>query len=114
MPCKLCTSENQRKFTAETAVHFSGLKNLDQPTVFVFSRLLVCMDCGLAEFAVPETELFLLRKDPAAWRTTSSPTQGVSIDLSEFVALPLSTGEIDVPECAAHKPLAPQNGFYRH
>ena len=36
MRCKSCTSENQRRFTSEIAVHFSGLKNLDGPRSFYF------------------------------------------------------------------------------
>jgi hypothetical protein len=63
MSCKSCTSDNQQKFDSEIAVHFSGLKNLDKPTVFVFPTLLVCMDCGFTEFAISETELLLPGKD---------------------------------------------------
>ena len=37
-------------------IHFMGLRNLDKPTVWLFPRLLVCMDCGFAEFNIPEDE----------------------------------------------------------
>lgn len=37
-------------------VHSIGLRNIDKPTVWVFPRLLVCLDCGSAEFVVPEAE----------------------------------------------------------
>lgn len=37
-------------------IHFMGLRNLDKPTVWVFPQLLICMDCGFAEFVVPEAE----------------------------------------------------------
>ena len=57
MSCKSCHSENQREFNVEVAIHFPGLKGLDQPTVFVFAKLLVCLDCGFAQFVIPETEL---------------------------------------------------------
>jgi len=43
-----------------------GLKNLDKPTVFVFPELIVCLDCGTAEFVVPEAELRQLAKGDAA------------------------------------------------
>jgi hypothetical protein len=66
MPCKSCGSINQSKFTAEMGIHFLGLKNLDKPTVFVFPELIVCLDCGTAEFAVPEAELRQLAKGDAA------------------------------------------------
>ena len=65
MPCKSCGSEKQ-KFTAEIAIHFPGLKGIEKPIVWVFPELLVCLNCGDAEFVVPETELRLLAKGEAA------------------------------------------------
>jgi hypothetical protein len=44
-------------------IHFSGLKNIGKPVVWVFPKLFVCLDCGTAEFAVPEADLRLLAKD---------------------------------------------------
>jgi hypothetical protein len=38
-------------------IHFSGLKNLDKSGVWVFPKLLVCLDCGYSHFTVPEREL---------------------------------------------------------
>lgn len=67
MTCRSCTSDNREKFDSEIVVHFCGLKNLDKPPVFVFPKLLVCMDCGFTEFAIPETELLLLGKDVTGW-----------------------------------------------
>jgi len=47
-------------------VHFPGLKNIDKAVVWVFPEIVVCLDCGTAEFAVPGAELRLLAKgDPA-------------------------------------------------
>jgi len=66
MRCKSCGSENLREFTAEIAVHFRGLKNIDKPHVFLFPVLIVCFDCGTAEFVVPEKELSRLREGRAA------------------------------------------------
>ncbi len=66
MPCKSCGSANQSKFTAETAIHFPGLKNIDKPVVWVFPELVVCMNCGTAEFPVPKAELRELAKGDAA------------------------------------------------
>jgi len=43
-------------------IHFSGLKNIDKPTIWVFPELVVCLDCGHAEFGVPEDELAKLRR----------------------------------------------------
>jgi hypothetical protein len=61
--CKACGSDNQRKFTAEIALHFPGLKNISKPVVWVFPEVLVCLNCGSADFAVPESELRVLAKD---------------------------------------------------
>jgi hypothetical protein len=41
-------------------VHFSDLNNLDDLGVFVFPKLLVCLDCGSARFKATDTELALL------------------------------------------------------
>jgi predicted nucleic-acid-binding Zn-ribbon protein len=64
--CKSCRADKQKKFTAEIAIHFPGLKGLDRPIVWVFPELLVCLKCGNAKFEVSETELRLLAKDDAA------------------------------------------------
>jgi hypothetical protein len=62
MPCARCDSANQTEFPSEIAIHFSGRENLSKPHVFVFTRVLVCLDCGSSGFAVAETELLLLRE----------------------------------------------------
>ena len=114
MTCKSCNSENQRRFNSEINVHLPGLKNLDKPPLFVFPKLVVCMDCGFTEFAIPETALRLLGEDVAASGTRTCPTQGWSFDLSEVAAgLPFSSGEIEIRESAADKSLAMKNSFYR-
>jgi hypothetical protein len=65
--CKSCQSANQEKFSAEMGIHFSELKDIDKPVVWVFPEIVVCLDCGTAEFTVPETELCqLARRDDAA------------------------------------------------
>lgn len=48
------------------AIHYPGLKNIDKPVLWAFPELVVCLDCGTAEFAVPEAELRVLAKDDAA------------------------------------------------
>jgi len=47
---------------SEIGIRFPGLKNIDKPVVWVFPELVVCLDCGTAEFAVPEAELGNLQK----------------------------------------------------
>ena len=57
MSCKSCQSENQRTVNGEIAIHFPGLKGLDKPIVWVYPKLLVCLNCGFTEFAIPEADL---------------------------------------------------------
>ena len=66
MSCRACTSNNQKQFGSEIIIHFSGLKDLDKPTVMVFPKVAVCLDCGLTEFTIPEAELRLLGERGAA------------------------------------------------
>jgi hypothetical protein len=66
MPCNSCGSANQKKFSAEMGIHFLGLKNIDKPVVWVFPEIVVCLDCGMAEFVVPEAELRQLQRGDAA------------------------------------------------
>ena len=58
--CK-CSSKNRDTFTAEVAIHFSGIEGLNKPIVWVFPQLIVCLDCGFTEFVVSERELNVLR-----------------------------------------------------
>jgi hypothetical protein len=66
MSCKSCGSVNQKKFSAEICIHFPELKDIDKPVVWVFPEVVVCLDCGTAEFAIPEAELRQLAKRNAA------------------------------------------------
>jgi hypothetical protein len=63
MSCKSCQSNSQNTFNGEINIHFAGLKGLDKPTVWVFPKLVVCLECGFTEFSIPEAELQLLAKD---------------------------------------------------
>jgi hypothetical protein len=66
MPCQSRESAKQAEFTAEILIHFPGLKNLDKPAVWLFPKLLVCLECGSARFNVPETELASIAKATVA------------------------------------------------
>jgi hypothetical protein len=66
MPCKSCGSANQKKFIGEMGIRSPGLKGIDKPIVWVFPELIVCLNCGTAEFVVPEAELRVLAKGEAA------------------------------------------------
>jgi hypothetical protein len=64
--CKSCQSTNTRTFSGEIDMHFPGLKGLNKPIVWVFPKIAVCLDCGFAEFLIPETELRLLAEGDSA------------------------------------------------
>jgi hypothetical protein len=66
MQCRSCDSGNVGEFKAELAIHSPGLKNIDKPAVWMFPNLIICLDCGAAQFVVPEDELHLLLKGKAA------------------------------------------------
>jgi hypothetical protein len=57
MPCSHCASDNQKEFGVEMNVHFPGYKGLSRPTLMIFPQVLVCLNCGFAEFSVPEADL---------------------------------------------------------
>ena len=69
--CLSCSSKNQQLFSSEVAVHFPGLNGLNKPIVWVFPKMTVCIDCGVAQFSVPEKELQVL--------VTGAPVDGAAI-----------------------------------
>jgi hypothetical protein len=68
MSCKSCGSHSQHRFNGEIAIHFPGLKGLDMPIVWVFTPILVCLTCCLAQFEVPKQEVRVLsdRTEPSS------------------------------------------------
>ena len=69
--CISCQSEDQKTFTAEIAIHFPGIEGLNKPIVWVFPKVSVCLDCGIAQLTVPEKELEVLH--------TGAPVEGDSV-----------------------------------
>jgi len=64
MSCTLCASKRQMEFLGEICLHFpGGLESLDKPLVWVFPQVTVCLDCGLAQFTVPDAELKLIKEN---------------------------------------------------
>jgi hypothetical protein len=47
-------------------IHFPDREGLDKPAVWLFQAIMVCLDCGFAEFSVPNAELRRLGEDAAA------------------------------------------------
>jgi len=73
----LCASRNQTELAAEMNVHLPGLQKLDETGIFVFPKLLVCMDCGFSRFTMPASELALLARGAP---TAGAPTRRESVD----------------------------------
>ena len=57
MSCTRCLSLHQTELNSEINLHFRGLPNLGEPGIFVFPKILVCLDCGLSEFVIEKREL---------------------------------------------------------
>jgi hypothetical protein len=66
MACNSCGSVKQQKFRSEIDIHFPGLNNVNKRPVVVFPELVVCLNCGKAEFTIPRDELTLLAESRAA------------------------------------------------
>jgi len=66
MSCMVCTSANEAEFTTEMLIHFSGIRNIDNPGVLAFPKVSICLDCGSSRFTTPETDLRLLKNGSAA------------------------------------------------
>jgi hypothetical protein len=49
------------KFAAEVNLHFRGLKNIDNPGVLFFPRIMVCLVCGVSQFSIPAAKLAMLK-----------------------------------------------------
>jgi len=64
--CAVCGSGDVGRFTAETAIHSLGMKQISKPAIFVFPELAVCLHCGFAAFAVPREQLGDLGKGNVA------------------------------------------------
>ena len=91
MSCLLCGS-GIRQLTAEMVIHFSALKNLDKPGVWVFPKLFVCLDCGYSHFTVPQRELDSIAHTLEISSPTSESSAG-DVELSSGLA---SQAEVEI------------------
>ena len=66
MACKVCKSENTQKFEGEVTASLPDLKSLQVPSIYVCQSVLVCLDCGFAEFVIPASELQAFNKGKVA------------------------------------------------
>src|ERR1700745_1784558 len=94
MSCLLCGS-GIRQLTAEMVIHFSALKNVDKPGVWVFPKLLVCLDCGCSHFTVPERELASIARTLEISSPASESSAG-DVALSSGLRL---RSEVEIGSC---------------
>ena len=57
MFCKSCHDNNCCILNGEIAIHFPGLNGLNKPIIWVFPKIKVCLECGSAEFRIPEEQI---------------------------------------------------------
>jgi len=75
-------------------IHLTGLKNVNNPGVLLFPRLLVCLDCGFMQYKVPGAELRLLGRRSSksecstrftiAWLTRRPPPEAGKAESRHF------------------------------
>ena len=74
MACLICGSTREKEFAAEMVIHVGGLTNIDNPGVWVFPKLVTCMDCGVVRFKVSKTDLSSLFATPRSERLKMAAT----------------------------------------
>jgi hypothetical protein len=64
MLCKLCGSKNQVRLNAELVLTSEMLKSAVQDTtLYLIAKPVVCFDCGLVQLKVPKPKLRLLKEN---------------------------------------------------
>lgn len=66
MLCKACKSDNVQRFDGELTVSQPDTKDLKAAPVYVGGSVLICLDCGFTELAIPADDLRLLKKGKSA------------------------------------------------
>jgi len=70
MKCRGCGgSPEVQAFDSEIALHFPGFDGLNKPIVWAFPKVLICLECGFAEFLVPDDSMQTLRNPTRSPRT---------------------------------------------
>jgi hypothetical protein len=68
MTCTKCGSDQVQEFSAEMA--FGG--GMKSPPIYFLSKAVCCLNCGLAQFSIPEDSLNELRESAAAQPKTTT------------------------------------------
>jgi hypothetical protein len=78
MPCNRCKSGIQRSFKSEMTIAFREPENVNQAPLYICQDILVCLDCGHIELALPAEKLEQLKQTPlrsiSQRRSTHDPT----------------------------------------
>jgi hypothetical protein len=61
--CQSCGSERSTKLSGEICLHFRGLEGLNKPLILVLPQVVVCLDCGSAQFTVPDAEFARIQQN---------------------------------------------------
>jgi len=62
MLCEHCGSSNGKEFGTEMNIHLPCPMSLDEPGIFVFPKLAICLDCGFARGLLREDEVRLIHE----------------------------------------------------
>jgi hypothetical protein len=88
---------NQAQFGSEIIIHFSGLKNLDTPTVMVFPKILVCLECPIGPVRPAKLHENRSTSDKSE-QVTLTPLISARLNLRHRVFRPCGVTEFTVPE----------------
>jgi hypothetical protein len=53
----VCASVNQAELPTEMNIHLPGIDSRSKVGVWLFPKILVCLNCGSLLFAIPKAEL---------------------------------------------------------
>jgi len=57
MACTVCLSRNQIEMNTEINIHYGGPADYGDPGIFLYPKVMVCLDCGVSQFTVGEDAL---------------------------------------------------------
>jgi hypothetical protein len=60
--CNSCASDNLAEFDSEVNIHFPGSRKLEKPSIFVFPKIIVCLNCGSLRSNLSPEETRALKK----------------------------------------------------
>ena len=83
--------------SAEIFIHFPGPAGLNEPSIWVFPSLSVCMKCGRAEFSIPGNEFRELSNGTGNGESKMSIILKGATEKSMHKGLPVTQGTCPKP-----------------